>query len=404
MSVVHKGPKATAAKIATYVVLVVVAVVVLFPFLVGLSIALKEPADVFTYPPTLLPRTAATGAVEGVPDPVPLYQLPDREGTYGLVEDGISFGYYVDPSDPGGTQYELTSEQVERTDATVLVEGEDEAIFAPTVAEIAGQPVPPELIRLRTAIGALFQKTDDPSDQVVGLVNTAVPAQEISVRTQNFTDVLERQNLSRALTNTLLVTVLVVVGQIGTSILGGYAFARMKFRGRDGVFLMYLGSVMVPFVVLLIPLYQLMVDVGWVDNLAALVVPFVFTAYGTFLMRQFFMGVPTEIEEAALLDGARRWKILWRVFVPLARPAIATLATFAFLYAWNSFVWPLVVINSGSTGNFVLSLALQQLGGRAQDAVNLVFAGIVIAMIPPIVVFLLAQRSYVENAAGTGLK
>lgn len=90
--------------------------------------------------------------------------------------------------------------------------------------------------------------------------------------------------------------------------------------------------------------------------------------------------------------------------MPLAKPAIATLATFAFLYAWNSFVWPLVVINSGSTGNFVLSLALQQLGGRAQDAVNLVFAGIVIAMIPPIVVFLLAQRSYVENAAGTGLK
>jgi multiple sugar transport system permease protein len=186
--------------------------------------------------------------------------------------------------------------------------------------------------------------------------------------------------------------------------MGGYAFARMRFRGRDALFLGYLGSVMIPFVVLIIPLYQLMVQLGWVDNLVALVVPFIFTAYGTFLMRQFFIGIPPEIEEAALLDGASRWRILWRIFVPLARPAIATLATFAFLYAWNSFVWPLVIINSGSQDNFVLSIALQQLGGRSQSDINLVFAGIVIAMLPPVTVYLLAQRQYVENAAGSGLK
>lgn len=371
MSVVRRGPRAVAVKIATYVGLTLVAVVVLFPFLVGLSIAFKEPRDVFTYPPTLVPRSAATGSIEGVDGPVPLYDLADQDGTYGLVEDGVSFGIYVDAADPSAQPVELLQDEVERTDRTIVVDGEEEAIF-----ELTGEGLPAELIRLRTAIGARFQNTEDPSDVVVGLVNTAIPAQEISVRAENFSDVLERQNLKRALTNTLLVTTLVVLGQLATSVMGGYAFSRLRFRGRD----------------------------SWVDNLAALVVPFVFTAYGTFLMRQFFMGVPMEIEEAALLDGATRWKILRRIFVPLAKPAIATLATFAFLYAWNSFVWPLVVINSGSTGNFVLSLALQQLGGRAQDAVNLVFAGIVIAMVPPIVVFLLAQRSYVENAAGAGLK
>ena len=174
------------------------------------------------------------------------------------------------------------------------------------------------------------------------------------------------KDLGRSLTNTVLVTIMVVTGQILTSILGGYAFARIDFKGRDTLFLLYLGSVMVPFVVLIIPLFQLMLQVGWLDNLAALIIPFTFTAYGTFLMRQFFVAIPKEIEEAALLDNASRSTILWKIMVPLARPAIATLATFGFLYAWNSFFWPLVIINSGNPDGRVLSLALSTLGGRAQ--------------------------------------
>ena len=400
MSVVRRGPKATAVKAATYVVLVGVAVLVLFPFLVGLSIAFKEPKDVFNYPPTLIPRADSTGAVPGVDEPVPLFTFPEREGTFGLVENGVSLGVFVDPADPSAGSITVAADQTERTERTATVDGEERPVFVVTLDDGSQQ----ELARVRTAIGARFVNVADPDDSYVGLVSDGVPAREFSPRFANFGDVLERQNLNRSLTNTFLVTVLVVVGQVATSVLGGYAFARMRFRGRDGLFLVYLGSVMIPFVVLIIPLYQLMVELGWVDNLSALIVPFIFSAYGTFLMRQFFIGIPPEIEEAALLDGASRAKILWRIFVPLARPAIATLATFAFLYAWNSFVWPLVIINSGSTDNFVLSLALQQLGGRAQDSVNLVFAGIVIAMIPPVTVFLLAQRHYVENAAGAGMK
>ena len=111
-----------------------------------------------------------------------------------------------------------------------------------------------------------------------------------------------------------------------------------------------------------------------------------------------------EIEEAALLDNASRWKILWRIMVPLARPAIATLATFGFLYAWNSFFWPLVIINSGNPDGRVLSLALSTLGGRSSTDLNLVFAGAMVAMAPPILVFLFAQRYFVENSASSGLK
>jgi multiple sugar transport system permease protein len=206
------------------------------------------------------------------------------------------------------------------------------------------------------------------------------------------------------LTNTVLVTIAVVVGQIVTSVLGGYAFARIDFKGRDQLFLLYLGSVMIPFVVLIIPLFQLMLQLGWTDNLVALIIPFVFTAYGTFLMRQFFLGIPKEIEEAALIDGASRATILWKVMVPLARPAIATLATFGFLYAWNSFFWPLVIINSGNPDNGLLTLTLATLGGRSSTDTNLVFAGAVLAMTPPILVFLFAQRYFVENSASSGLK
>ncbi|MBC8161339.1 MAG: carbohydrate ABC transporter permease [Roseiflexaceae bacterium] len=202
----------------------------------------------------------------------------------------------------------------------------------------------------------------------------------------------------------MLVTILVVLGQVVTSILGGFAFARMQFPGRDGLFLLYLGTLMVPFVVLIVPMYQLMVAVGWVDRMASLIIPWLFSAYGTFLMRQFFLQIPKDLEEAAFMDGASRFRVLWQIFVPLAGPAIATQATFSFLYAWNSFVWPYIVINAGSTENHVLTLSLMVLQGRAADSANLVMAGAAIAVVVPFVIFMLAQRFFVEGIATSGLK
>ena len=114
------------------------------------------------------------------------------------------------------------------------------------------------------------------------------------------------------------------LGQVVTSIFGGYAFARVPFKGRDALFVLYLGSIMIPFMVLIVPMYRLMVAIGWENRLVSLIVPWIFTAYGTFLMRQFFLTIPKEIEEAALLDGCSRVRILWTIFVPLSTPAIAT--------------------------------------------------------------------------------
>ena len=226
----------------------------------------------------------------------------------------------------------------------------------------------------------------------------------MTARPQNYTEVLQLNGLGRSLTNTMLVTICVVLGQLVTSVSGGYAFARLRFPGRDVVFVLYLGTMMIPFVVLIMPLYQLMVQIGWSDRLVALILPWIFTAYGTFLMRQFFLTIPREIEEAALLDGASRLEILWRLFIPAAVPALATLATFTFLYAWNSFFWPLVIINTGNTDNHVLTLSLNVLRGRAADSPNLVLAGAAISVIPPMLIFILAQRFFIESATSSGVK
>jgi multiple sugar transport system permease protein len=133
----------------------------------------------------------------------------------------------------------------------------------------------------------------------------------------------------------------------------------------------------------------------------ALIVPWVFTAYGTFLLRQFFMGIPKDLEEAAMMDGASRWGVLFRICLPLARPAMATLATFGFLYAWNSFLWPLIIISS--PGKKVITQGLVDLQALYAVRVDLIMAGSTLAVLPTLIIFLLAQRYFIEGIATSGL-
>ncbi len=398
MSVRRKGPRATAVRVATYLLLITVGVIVVFPFVVALATSTKNSQDIFAYPPTLIPSEASTAPASDFgldgDEPLPLY---DFDGTaFALVDNNVPIAEFTPLDDPS-TLVRTAVGVATETGATVQIEGDDEPVY---LVDVDGVEV--EAYRSRLTTGGRFRSAE--GAEIVELVNLADPETQFGPRLENYSEVIVDKDLGRALTNTVLVTAVVVAGQLLTSILGGYAFARISFRGRNKLFLLYLGSVMVPFVVLIIPLFQVMVQAGWLDSLAALIIPFIFTAYGTFLMRQFFVGIPMEIEEAALIDGATRWRILWKVMVPLARPAIATLATFGFLYAWNSFFWPLVIINSGNADSRVLSLALATLGGRSATDLNLVFAGAIIAMTPPILVFLFAQRYFVENSASSGLK
>jgi multiple sugar transport system permease protein len=222
------------------------------------------------------------------------------------------------------------------------------------------------------------------------------------LRFDNYVTVVTAVNMGRYTINTAIVAVGVTLGQIVTSILGGYAFARIKFPGRDLIFRLYLGTIMIPFVVIMIPTYKLMLVFGWIDKMQALIIPWMFTASGTFLMRQFFAGMPKELEEAAVIDGTSRFGILWRIFVPLAGPAIATQGTLSFLYAWNSFIWPLVAIQSKM--NYVATLGLADIQGGYHAQPPLVMGGAILAILPTVIVFLLAQRYVVEGIATTGLK
>ena len=385
------------SKILTYLILGTTGIIVLIPFLLALSGSLKTVDDVFTYPPRFLPYAASSVEVEG--KEAPLFEVPTADGSIvelARVKQGITVRQWVGVDDPS-IKFLAPEDQLLDSGKSVELGGKTAEVFTDSSGA--------SFANVGSAIVGAYQNPKNPSDPLVYMPSADLkPVESVSAELGNFGQVLALNGFDRSITNTVLVTILVVIGQLFTSILGGYAFARLKFKGRDSIFLVWLGSIMIPFVVVIIPLFQLMVGINWVNNLGSLVLPFVFSAYGTFLMRQFFVTIPKELEEAALIDGASRWTILWKIFVPLSIPAIATLTTFAFLYAWNSFLWPLIVIDSGNQAASVLAPALSVLGGRGADSPNLILAGIVLAIAAPIAVFIFAQRAFVENAQSSGLK
>ena len=392
-------------KFITYFVLTFFALVMIFPFLYMLTTSFKIPADTFRYPPRMLPRNPVTIEVTGYDEPLPVYYV-DVDGVqkeYALAKSNIKVGTYAPADNLTATVERYLTEVKPTGGATnqqkVDVNGKQEKLFD---VDVDGQLVPMILIS-QTTVGE-FIDPKNPENKIFQNVRLSTPVETLGGHPENYVEVIELNNMARALTNTALVTILVVLGQLITSVVGGYAFARLKFPGRDTVFVFYLGTIMIPFVMLIVPLYQLMVLIGWTDRLAALIIPWIFTAYGTFLMRQHFITFPKEIEEAALLDGASRLQILTQILIPASVPALATQATFTFLYAWNSFIWPLVIINVGNEKNHVLTLALNVLRGRASDTPYLLLAGAAIAIIPPLIVFILGQRFFVESVASSGVK
>jgi ABC-type glycerol-3-phosphate transport system permease component len=384
-----------------YITLTFFAFVMLFPFLVMVFTSLKEANDTYRFPPKLLPRAPITLEIEGFDEALPVYYV-DYEGAqkeFVLVEKSVKVGEYAAPDQLDTTYIRELDLGLELDGQTVMYEGEEVPLYS---IDVSGESIP--MVRVaRTALGR-FADPEDLSVTVLQNLRNSEPVEKLTWHPENYSDVINLHGMDRALTNTALVTILVVLGQLVTSVLGGYAFARLKFPGRDSLFVIYLGTIMIPFVVVITPLYQLMILIGWVDRLAALIIPWIFTAYGTFLMRQFFITIPKEIEEAAILDGASRLQILWTIFLPASAPALATLSTFTFLYAWNSFFWPLVVINTGNEANRVLTLAVSVLGGRAADAPNLVLAGAAIAILPPVIIYIFGQRFFVESSTTSGLK
>jgi multiple sugar transport system permease protein len=185
------------------------------------------------------------------------------------------------------------------------------------------------------------------------------------------------------------------------SSLAGYAFARLRFPGRAPLFLVYLATLMVPQAVIVIPLFLMMSAIGWIDSYRALIIPMAFSSFGTFLMRQYFLTIPQELEDAALIDGASHFRILLTVFLPLALPAIGLLALFTFTGQWNAFLWPLIVVNGPDHATLPLGLTLFQ--GQQGTQWNYMMAGATISMAPGLFLTILLHRYIFKGIAiGSG--
>jgi multiple sugar transport system permease protein len=219
---------------------------------------------------------------------------------------------------------------------------------------------------------------------------------------ENYARVLKQIDFARYLLNTAFITICVVSGQLLTSSLGAYAFARLKFPGRDRLFLLYLGTMMIPGQVTMIPIFIFVRIIGWIDTYAALIIPSCFTAWGTFLLRQFFLTIPKELEDAAAIDGCSAFGKYWRIILPLSKPALATLGVFAFMGTWNSFQWPLIVTISEKMRT--LSVALATFQGVYRTDWTLLMAGSVLTLLPILLVFIFGQKYFVEGITLTGLK
>jgi multiple sugar transport system permease protein len=220
------------------------------------------------------------------------------------------------------------------------------------------------------------------------------------VRWGNFAQAWNYVPFGRFMVNGLVVAGLGTLLVLTTSTLSGYAFARIPFRGREALFVAYLGTLVVPQEVTVIPLFLLMKQLGWVNSYQALILPFAFTAFGTFLMRQFFLTIPPELEDAARIDGASRPRILWSVMVPLAKPALGVLAVFTFISYWNGFLWPLIIVNSQDLAT--VPLGLNMFHGQYSTAWNYMMAASTISMLPSVVLVVVLQRYLVQGIALTG--
>lgn len=216
----------------------------------------------------------------------------------------------------------------------------------------------------------------------------------------NYAQALNFAPFGQYLLNTLFIAVSVTVIVVTTSALAAYAFARLRFRGRDLLFLLYLSTLMVPGQVTIIPLFILMRNLGWVDTYQGLIIPQAFSAFGTFLLRQFFLTIPYELEDAARIDGASRLRCFFQIVAPLAGPALATLAVFSFLYQWNNLLWPLIMSSSDAT--FPIAVGLRNFQGQFANVWNLLMAAATMATIPVIALYMFTQRWFVKGIVVSG--
>lgn len=217
-----------------------------------------------------------------------------------------------------------------------------------------------------------------------------------------YAELFNRVPFAQVIANSLIIAIVSTILQLVTSSMAAYAFTRLPFRGRGAIFILYLATMMIPFQVLIVPLFAEMKTLGLINTYAGAILPTIASAFGVFLLRQAMSTVPYDLDQAATLDGAGHFRIFFQIMLPLVRPALATLAVFAFLNTWNSFLWPLIILRDPTMQT--LPVALSTLQGQFSTQWDVLMAGSVVSIIPMFALYLFAQKYIVQGVAGTGLK
>lgn len=235
--------------------------------------------------------------------------------------------------------------------------------------------------------------------EAVAIPPTIIPK---TFQVSNYTQAITQVKFGKLYLNTAIMVAVRTAGAVLFSTMAAYAFARIEFPFKKILFALVLLQMMVPGQIYIIPQYLLMVKLGWLNSIKALIAPGIVSAFGTFLMRQFFMSLPKELEEAAFLDGCNRWQIYWKIMLPLAKSGMVALGIFTALFAWKDLLWPLIV--NMSLDKMTLSAGLAALRGQFSTNYPVLMAGSVIAIVPMIILFIIFQRHFIQGIASTGSK
>lgn len=248
-----------------------------------------------------------------------------------------------------------------------------------------------------------FVNPDDPAEQYQLPVASGERAKVVRLHWDNFAKAVTTVPFGRYLVNTLIIIVLGTIGTVASCTVVAYGFARFRARGLPVLFLLLLSTIMLPPQVTLIPTFIIFRQIGWYDTLLPLIVPAFFAnAWDVFLLRQFFMCLPTELDDAARIDGCGPWGILWHVIIPQSWPALITVTIFTVLYAWNDFYSPLIYLQSQE--HWTIALGLQSFNALYSNQGNLLMAASVLMVLPPVLIFFFAQRLFIQGVVISGIK
>ena len=329
--------------VLSYIYLICGVMIMFGPIIWLVLSSFKTSSEIAKFPPRLMPVRQTTVAVEGYEEPLPLYVITFEDGSTRTLAQVRRVGIesqLVDPENPG------------------------------------------ELIKVN--------------------INQRQPVEQVYFGFENYIEGIDSFDFGRYLWNSVLVTVVATLLTLVVNSMAAFALSKYKFRGRQTIFLVMISTLMVPLSVVLVPIFLVITNVGWNNNLLGIIVPAAATPTGVFLLRQYMLTIPDELIDAARIDGASEWRIYAQVILPLAKPALAVLTIFSVMWRWNDFLWPLIVLSRSEY--FTLQVGLASFQGELNVQWNLILAMTVLTLLPISVIFGLLQKNITTGIATTGLK